>query len=265
MTNEQLALAIQQGKTEYIGQLWENVEKLIRYRAEHYLTYFPENCRELFSDMVNESYFALLKACKNYNPGRGAFTTCLWTYLRNSFQEVLYGGRGSREINEPLNSAISLDNVMEGTEDLTLLETLVDEDSQAEYWDIEEQDFFNSINKLLSEAINTCKHGKDILQYMLNYNATVKTAADALGYEDYRTAHRYYTEGIQQIRKYMHKKIVQKQLEAYGIEKSGYEIYMGVGLSAYKRRSHTSAVEHAVIKKVDGERRNERLLRALRG
>ena len=44
MTNEQLALEIQKGNNELIGQLWEQVEKLIYWLAQRLHSRFNRFC-----------------------------------------------------------------------------------------------------------------------------------------------------------------------------------------------------------------------------
>lgn len=114
-TNEELALLIQSGQTESIPQLWEQVEDFICYLADRYLRNYPAHCQQFHGDMVNQAYFYFLKAIENYRPEKRKFTSYLSYYAKNAFQEVLRG-RTSRTKNEPLNSALSLDTPIEGTD-----------------------------------------------------------------------------------------------------------------------------------------------------
>lgn len=114
-TNEELVQRIQSGQREDIAQLWEQVEDFIIYLADRYLWNYPPECRQLHGDMVNQSYFYFLRAVDHYKPGKGMFTTYLAYHVKNAFQEVLQG-RTARTKNEPLNSSVSLDKPIDGTE-----------------------------------------------------------------------------------------------------------------------------------------------------
>ena len=93
-TVEELALKVQQGEKEYMSQLWESVNRFISMQASKMLDGYPDHYRELLPDMVNEAYFALLKAVKDFEPGKGMFLTYLGYHIKNAFTTVLYCGRG---------------------------------------------------------------------------------------------------------------------------------------------------------------------------
>ena len=64
MTNEELVIKIQQGHSEYIGDLWVQVADFINMQAGKYLDNFPAHYRDLQGDMLSQAYFtfwALLK------------------------------------------------------------------------------------------------------------------------------------------------------------------------------------------------------------
>lgn len=71
LSNEELALKIQQGEQRYYNQLWDNTRKLL-YRIlnkELYKRTIPNHITK--EDLQQELYFALCKAVGWYNPEKG--------------------------------------------------------------------------------------------------------------------------------------------------------------------------------------------------
>ncbi|MDF2855854.1 MAG: hypothetical protein K0Q87_1705 [Neobacillus sp.] len=62
MSNEELVKLLQDGKPEYIPQLWDQVYRFICLLAKKRLIGEAEHIKKLEDDLVNESYFDFLKA-----------------------------------------------------------------------------------------------------------------------------------------------------------------------------------------------------------
>jgi hypothetical protein len=54
MTNEELAVAIRDGQTELLPQLWESVRCFIKRRARRRLLNAPPHLRDLEEDLINQ-------------------------------------------------------------------------------------------------------------------------------------------------------------------------------------------------------------------
>ena len=132
-TVEELALKVQQGEKEYMPQLLESVNCFISMQARRTLNGYPDHYKALLPDMVNEAYFALLKAVQDFEAGKGMFLTYLGYHIKNAFTTVLYCGRGIRHKNDPLNTASSLDEPLKDSEELTLVDMLIDDTAEAYY------------------------------------------------------------------------------------------------------------------------------------
>ena len=99
MTNEELAVMIQNGHTELYADLWEQVQHFITWKATLYLrTINGQNGSEDVThgvderDLTNEGYFALVKAVETYSAEEGCkFTTWLTYYLSKSFSRAWHG------------------------------------------------------------------------------------------------------------------------------------------------------------------------------
>lgn len=248
MTNEELALKIQSGHDEYIPLLWDSVSAFIEWKAKKYLSEYSQY-KDLKDDLINEGYFAMLEAVKGYKADKGAFTTYLSYHLKNSFKTVILGGRGQRQVKEPLNNAVSIDILIDDTEDLTLADMIIDETAEAYYRRLEDADFWENVRHFLYEAIDHVKNekGQKIIRYMYENGATRKEAAEKLYphqafYEQVRAA--FY-----ELRRYMGRATTRKQMQLIGLDNYIY----GWGVGAWKRHGFTSSVEYEAIRRVDAE------------
>lgn len=134
MTNEQLAVFIQQGDSdELIPVLWEKVRKLIYLKSEQFYRLHETACSrrgvELW-DIKQVSYSAFLDAVKAFKADSGyKFTSFLKYPFRNTVNELL-GLRSKAGRNEPLNNCASLDKpVSDEDEDCALIDLQEDEHS----------------------------------------------------------------------------------------------------------------------------------------
>lgn len=250
MTNEELAMLAQGGKTECIPQLWGQVEGFINMQAGKCLDGFPRHMRWYRGDMVNEAYPYFLKAVETFDPGKGAFTTWLSWHVRRAFMAVLMGGTGRRRREDPLNAAASLDAPVKDAEGLTLGETLIDTGAEAYYRRAEDADFWRSVNELLGEAIGHIRDdkGRELVRYMFNNGATIGAASKAL-YGGGHAPYEHYRKAIRQLRHYMNYSTVRKRMEASGLD----DYVRGWGVRAWKSHGFTSSVEHMAVKRIDGE------------
>lgn len=244
MTNEELAALIQGGRTEYVPQLWGQVEGFINMRAGRCLDGFPQHMWQYRGDMVNEAYPYFLKAIGTFDPGKGAFTTWLSWHVRRAFTAVLMGGRGK----DPLNGAASLDAPVRDAEGLTLADALIDDESEACYRHIEDADFWRSVNELLSDAIDHIRDGvgRDLVRHMFHSGSTIREASEAL-YGCCPVPYGHYRKAIRQLRGYLNYSTVRERLEASGLD--GY--VRGWGVRAWESHGFTSSVEHVAVKRTD--------------
>ncbi len=129
MSNEELAALIQTGETQRLGELWQQVEGLVVWKARHIMTALElrgNPCGVEFDDLMQSGFLAMVRAVETYRADAGAFSTWLVFYLQREFAEAT-GYRTHRSQQEPLNNAHSLDKpVGDESDGATLLELVPD-------------------------------------------------------------------------------------------------------------------------------------------
>lgn len=249
-TNEELALLIQSGQTEHIPQLWEQIQEFLKYLADRHLQNYPLECQQLHGDMVNQVYLSFQRAVDNYQPDKGKFTSYLSYYAKNAFQEVLQG-RTSRTRNEPLNSAVSLDTPIEGTEELTLADMLIDTQSEEYYRHLEDADLWQSVHELLLQAIERIpEEYRAFFLVMLEHGTGVMDTLRIMGanLEEKGRYYEQYRRGLKTIRSYIQVYLGREKGANIALEEC-ISYYSGVGF--WKNHRFTSSVELAVMRRND--------------
>lgn len=151
MTNEELAVEIQQGNTKRLPELWSGVEGLVRWKAGKLCTILGDNTRIEFDELYDAGYIALIKAVRTYNPKKAAFSTHFMFFIRSAFAEVT-GYRSSKQRNDPLRNAMSLNTPLQDDSDCTFEETIpadvdVAKEATAKVW---KQDLHKELEAILS-------------------------------------------------------------------------------------------------------------------
>ena len=135
MTNEQLAIFIQQDNSELIPILWERVKNLCFLICGKYFAKYAERfstCGVELCDLRQECYSAFLLAVKSYKADSELqFTSFLEYPIRNTAAELL-GIRNTDHTNrKPLDNAVSLDKPIEAADNdnMTLADVIPDTES----------------------------------------------------------------------------------------------------------------------------------------
>lgn len=254
-TNEELVQLIQEGKTEYKEQLWIQCVDFVKYMANKHLVEYPDHCKWLFDDMVQQAYLHFDAAIQKHDNSRGKFLTYFEFYIKTAFAEVLYS-RTEKQKHDPLNASVSLDIPLNDTDDLTLLETLIDTESEAYYRAWEDEEFWRSVGDLIDAAINETvdEQYRDFFRNMLKHGRTITGTLDMMGI-DRNQINRYryvVNKGERKIKKYIVKKAKQNRkqnpvLDDVLNDMIGYN----TGIGAWRRNAYTSSVEMDVIRRND--------------
>ena len=119
MTNEELAIKIQLGHTEYYAELWEKCRKLLYMILRQTVKNLPLPNFLNIEDLQQEMYFALCKAAESYDDTKPwAFTS----YLRFSVAKVLKDVLPDNHIAENSYNQIASDADGNETEYIELME-----------------------------------------------------------------------------------------------------------------------------------------------
>jgi len=165
LTNEQLAIFIQNGKAEYIPQLWENCCKLLYKLGNAFYLRFSERC--FFSgitldDIHQECFLVMLAMVKAYSPDKEyKFLSYANFQFSNQMRFLLHHGGNYAE--NPLNLCKSLSESVEGLEDeeITLQDMLKDENAELAYSNIDELVYQSQLHNALMTEINAVLTDKE--------------------------------------------------------------------------------------------------------
>ena len=156
MSNEELVVAIQAGETERMGELWEQVEGLVKWKANHVVTALElrgNPCGVEFEDLYQSGYIAMVEAVHHYKPENGAFSTCFINRLKTAFAEAT-GYRTQRGRNEPLNTALSLDRPLTDESDSSLFGEFVPDNRAAATMEaIEEREYQRQLREAVAAVL----------------------------------------------------------------------------------------------------------------
>jgi len=130
MSNEELVAAIQAGE-DCMGELWLQIEKLVRWKAQRIANALKDWGRVELEDLIQSGYLAMVAAVNTYQPGSGTFANWLMYYLRTEFAKAA-GYRTDRKRNDPLQHSVSLDAPLGGEDESRLMDMLADPSSAME-------------------------------------------------------------------------------------------------------------------------------------
>lgn len=239
MSNEELAVMIQNGNNSLMLQLWEGVYGLVKHFAYRYITALEGRRGLVLDDLMQAGYLALVDAVASYKPEEAAFSTWLVIYLRREFNEAA-GLYGERKKNEPLEAALSLDKPLLDGEDITLADVV--EDSGAAYTleSVEDRIWLDQLREILGEMmVEMPEKQAEILHRRFWQNQTYTEAGEEIGItaENVRTSERQALRFFRQPRN-------SRRLRPF----YDFDCYSGTGLGAF-RSSGLSVQERYVERK----------------
>lgn len=250
--NEEIVAKVKDGHTECYEELWQNLEPFIRLKASDFA--HKTGMLENVEDMVQEAYLVLPLAVDYYDEKYNKCFAGVLTdfFLPRAFCAACYGGRSAADFRRPLNHYVSLDAPLQADDDseMTLLDTLTDENAQSYFDVIEDMDFWESIGRYLRQGIDSLKNKQErtLLRYMLEHGGC-----------SYGEAHRNSAIGEKSRERYRQIFHSARQHLLTWINGKGHEDavrcglvlshkYYAGGLKAFKDNDFTSNVELIVLK-----------------
>lgn len=157
MSNEELVAEIQAGAEERMSELWEQVERLVKWKANRIMTVledWPGRGVE-FEDLYQSGYLAMVAAANTYDPtAGGSFSTWFMFYLKKAFDKAT-GNQTLTQRNDPIHTAISLDCPLTDETDSRLLsEVIPDPTSTIHMQNVEDQVYQQQLHNALEMALN---------------------------------------------------------------------------------------------------------------
>ena len=253
MSNEELVAAIQAGQAELMPQLWENVEKLIAWRANRFLSAISATglCHGVeIGDLINSSYFAVLAAIKTYEPSQSKFSSWLLQYLQTAFAEAS-GYRTEKQRSDPLRYAWSLDTPLDDEDGDAIGDLYADSAATIPFENVDEAMYRNQLHQVLDESITQLPAVQaEILRRHYWDQQTLEDIGAEIGKS---------TERVRQLEgraiRMLQTQPFRESLDTFLERQTSY--YLRVGPQEFQR-THTSATEKIVLlrERIREERKN---------
>lgn len=249
MTNEELALKIQNGERDLIPPLWEQVERFIYLKSENWYWQHGETCIRCgvaLDDLKQVSYFAFLDAIRYYTSADGyKFLTYLVFPLRNRFNEAC-GIRTKAQAQRPLNRCKSLNAAVPGSEEgITYEDTIIDELAAEDFQKAEDGIYSEQLRSVLDECLATLPEVQStVIQYRYFEGLTAEKAGQKVGLTYVQCRNRE-TEGLRKLRRGKNR----KRLEAFAEDIISRYAYCG-SYSLWKATG-TSSTEYTALKLIE--------------
>lgn len=250
MSKEELAELIQKGDTKWIPLLWEQVERLIQWKANRFYCSHQDRCGRYgvtVEDLIQEGFFAFLKAVESYNPQSGyTFSTFLTYPLKNSFNAMV-GLRTQKEYKDPLSNAISLSAPTADDESIELSDAIPDEQAQEAFQSAETSDYIRRLRHDIDTVLSRLNEDERQTIRTVFFGNRKLTQAAALVGVDYSRIRAIHAHALRKMRN----PAIGRELRKYQediIDRYGYR---GGSFGNY-RHTWISSTERTVLKLMEG-------------
>lgn len=238
MTNEELVAKIQAGAVERMGQLWEQIEKLVKWKATRIINALAGRGGVEFDDLYQCGYLAMVAAVDSFSPEKGEFAAWFMLYLKTAFAEVT-GYRTQAGRNDPLNTAVSLD--MPLSDDGALFGDLIpDKQAEATLEAVEERLFQKQMEATMEDVLSDIpEQERDVLRLRYWDNMTLEAAGERQGISR-NQVRQLESKAIRTLRRPENRK---RLLPFYD-----FNVYSGASLGAYRASGMSVQERYLVFK-----------------
>ena len=253
MSNEELVAEIQAGAVELMGQLWDQVAGLIKWKAKRIMTVL-EGCPGRgveFEDLYQSGYLAMVAAVNTYDPAAGgAFSTWLMYHLKNAFAEAT-GYRTQKDRQEPLNNYLSLDTPLTDDADSDDLMDVVADPAGLQWREsLEESMWRKQLQEAVGAALSTVpEQYREILRLRYWEDMTLEDVGDLRGISKERVR-QMENKGIRILRQPK----TASQLYTF----CDFDFYGGTGLGAFRYGGMSVQERYLVVEEERKERQSSR-------
>lgn len=249
MSNEELALLIQQGKREYVSQLWEQTERFISMKAGQFERHLPDSAADV-DDLKQSGYFAMLEAVRYYDAAKGYK---FLTYLSKTVQKRFYAVAGIRTSRrDATRYADSLDAPASAEYDnISILDTLEDERAQTPLCAVIDHDYLSYADSVISRALERVNPRVRRLVVLIYFEGrTITEAAGIAGYTTTQAAEQAHYNALRTIRCSHVAHELQELLSDFGELDIASEGMRGTGARRF-RETWESATERAATRSIN--------------
>ena len=251
MSNEELVARIQRGE-DLMGDLWEQIERLVKWKANHIMTAL-EGCGGRgveFEDLYQSGYLAMVSAVNTYDPAAGcAFSTWFMYHLKNAFAEAT-GYRTQKGRCEPLNNYLSLDTPLTDDADSDdLMDVVADPSGQRGLESAEEAMYMEQLHEALETALAEIPEKYADVLRLRHYQDMTLTEVGNLKGVGYERIRQMENRAIRHLRK----PSIACNLRPF----LDFDFYCGAGLGAFQN-SGMSIQERYLMRKEEREERESR-------
>ena len=253
MSNEELVAEIQAGSMDLMGQLWDQVAGLIKWKAKRIMTVL-EGCPGRgveFEDLCQSGYLAMVAAVDTYDPAAGGtFSTWLMYHLKTAFAEAT-GYRTQKGRQEPLNNYLSLDTPLTDDADSDDLMDVVADPAGLQWREsLEESMWRKQLQEAVGAALSTVpEQYREILRLRYWEDMTLEDVGDLRGISKERVR-QMENKGIRILRQPK----TASQLYTF----CDFDFYGGTGLGAFRYGGMSVQERYLVVEEERKERQSSR-------
>lgn len=226
MTNEELAVLIQAGEWERLGELWAQVERFVSMKAGRRARQLGGYGGVTEEDLYQSGFLAVVVAAETFREDAGVkFLTWLDFPLKTAFAEAA-GYRTDKR--NSLNYATGIDAPIPGTDSLTVADTMEDQGAAQDFEEVEHREWLEQLRQALGDALAKLPPEQAELRKRYFENMTQEDAAVALGV-DKNTGRAYEARAMRTLRD----RRTNQRLREFVEDRTPY--YSGTGLGAFQR------------------------------
>lgn len=253
MTSEELVAEIQAGSVDLTGQLWEQVEGLVKWKAKRIMTVL-EGCPGRgveFEDLYQSGYLAMVAAVDTYDSASGAsFSTWLMYHLKTVFAEAT-GYRTQKGRQEPLNNYTSLDTPLSDDADSDdLMDVIADPSGQNGIISAEDALYREQLHNAMEQALSAIpEQYADALRLRYYDGLSLDRAGEVWGVSGERIRS-MENKGIRLLRR--------SQIACHLRPFYDFDFYCGTGLGAFQYTGMSIQERYLMLEEENKERESRR-------
>lgn len=235
MSNEELVAEIRAGNADLFADLWEHIERLVRWKAKRIVSAIGSRAGAEFDDLYQSGYLAMVAAVNTYDSASGSFAGWFMLHLRTAFAEAT-GTRSQKQAKDPIHSALSLEYPLSDDSDADLLlEVIPDPTSEIPLQGVEEQIYQQQLRNALEMALDKLPDKqRDTIRKKYLEGIPVEQIAVETG-TTRQAVWQNEKSGLRQLRHPANAKLLRPfyDFDYYGL--SGLSVFKNTGMSVQER------------------------------